>query len=686
MKKYFIYSLAALALASCGDDEFLGISHKDNPKTDGAILFSPMKGVMTKGDHVGADAASLLGSRFVVMGTKGATSVATTTVFDNYNVIYGANSAGTTESNTADWEYVGKFVHKYAGDRNISAQTIKYWDYSQAQYDFIAYSTGTTDFAKIKYAVDPAADELYVSDITPGTATNAASGGAYKVQGTKDMLKNFYLADLVTVPKANYGSEVQLKFRNLASKVRVAFYETIDGYSVRDVEFYESGTASVKYVAADPQPTSGTMENYFQQDGTPYTSSDNYDSGKTYYVPKSDVTTTATLFTSGTINNAGTYTVYYPTVNDATPTSDKNKAHVVFTPDASGTATTSDFDVLDYVRDQASTQESGKKYLGTTSATATYAGSTSDKTYYTVLPNETASALTLRVNYTLVSDDGSGETIKVWGAKAVVPAEYCQWKSNFAYTYIFKISDNTNGATEKLGGAVEGLHPITFDAVVLDSEEGIQETVTTVATPSITTYSPGVQPSAKNEYLTGKDIYVMVADKDNQGSVVNDLTTNAKLMVVTQETGAAEISEATVLDALNMGSTDGDVTTGRNGIKLTRVYPEGTVSAIPGVNGNNITKVTVNGSETAIAASNVTKFTTGASGTVYAYVYFFEAGTPSTYNTAVNVASKPDGWPAGYYTDFECNSAAPSEFAAGLYYQKLTNNNNKYAVKVIKVQ
>ena len=73
MKKYFIYSLAALALVNCGDDEFLGISHKDNPKTDGAILFSPSKRAMTKGDHVGADAAALLGNNFVVMGTKGGT-------------------------------------------------------------------------------------------------------------------------------------------------------------------------------------------------------------------------------------------------------------------------------------------------------------------------------------------------------------------------------------------------------------------------------------------------------------------------------------------------------------------------------------------------------------------------------------------------------------------------------------
>lgn len=674
MKKSLYFAIASLALVGCSD-EFLGEGQGTGVKEnlDNAIMFkSSFKG-LTRADHAGADAAMLLGSRFVVEGTKGANSVATTTVFDNYNVIYGANTAGTTESNTADWEYVGQFVHKYAGDRNISMQSIKYWDYSQAQYDFIAYSTGTTDFAKIKYAVNPAADEIYVSDITPSTATDAASGGAYKVQGTKDMLKNFYIADLVTVAKAQYGNEVQLKFRNLASKVRLAFYETVPGYSVRDVEFYESGTASVKYVAADPQPTSGTMENYFQQDGTPYTSSDNYDSGTTYYVPESDVTTTATLFTSGTINNAGTYTVYYPTVNDATPVSDKNKAHVVFSPDASGTSTTTDYAALDYVRDQASTLEVGGKYLGTTSATATYTGSTAEKTYYTVLPNETASALTLRVNYTLVSDDGSKETIKVWGAKAVVPAEFCQWKSNFAYTYIFKISDGTNGSTEALGG-VEGLHPITFDAVVTEVEDGNQETITTVATPSITTYMPGVNATIDNEYPEGT-IYVMV---NEDGTNKTDLNTKGKLYKVTGETALVPATEANVMDALNIrtstGTGDPVVITGRNSLVLTEATADATITAIPRVDGNDVT----------VAAGEAASFN-GTTGT-YAYVYEVSDAADETFSTAVNVSTEPTGWPTGYYMDFDCTVGAPATFAAGLYYTKITNNKTTYAVKVIKVQ
>lgn len=208
MKKYFIYSLAALALASCGDDEFLGISHKDNPKTDGAILFSPSKRAMTRADHVGADAANLLNNNFVVMGTKGGTigtpsSVVTDqTVFDHYNVNWTQNTANTTASNTADWEYVGVAPHTYANANGITAQTIKYWDYSAGQYDFIAYSGGT---ASLVYDA-AAANKLYVTEIDPANATTAA----YTVTGATADLGKFYIADLVTVPQANFGNEVSI--------------------------------------------------------------------------------------------------------------------------------------------------------------------------------------------------------------------------------------------------------------------------------------------------------------------------------------------------------------------------------------------------------------------------------------------------------------------------------------------
>lgn len=53
-------------------------------------------------------------------------------VMDAYTVNWTQQTANTTSSNTADWEYVG-----------IANQTIKYWDYSATSYRFFAYSIPT---------------------------------------------------------------------------------------------------------------------------------------------------------------------------------------------------------------------------------------------------------------------------------------------------------------------------------------------------------------------------------------------------------------------------------------------------------------------------------------------------------------------------------------------------------------
>ena len=59
-------------------------------------------------------------------------------VMDGYTVNWTQQTANTTSSNTADWEYVG--IHN---DKLNANQTIKYWDYSATSYRFFAYSIPT---------------------------------------------------------------------------------------------------------------------------------------------------------------------------------------------------------------------------------------------------------------------------------------------------------------------------------------------------------------------------------------------------------------------------------------------------------------------------------------------------------------------------------------------------------------
>ena len=441
--------------------------------------------------------------------------------------------------------------------------------------------------------------------------------------------------------KPEYQKEVQLSFRNLTSKVRVAFYETIPGYSVKDVYFYANNTSANSKDISE---------------------------------------TNATLFTQGDAANnkfygSGTATVYFPTVGtNNLKNSDYNKAHVAIAGTDVDAKASKDFGTLNYTTSEDSrlNKENANNniYLGRTSNQATFAGTTTPY-YQIVLPNEAGATLTLRVNYTLVANDGSGEEIKVYGAKAIVPAIYAQWKSNYAYTYIFKISDKTNGLTGLGENTPEGLYPITFDAVVADSEIGNQTTITTVATPSITTYQKG-HDIKKDEYKEG-DIYVMATDKD--GILIKDLD-KANLYTVT----GATISEATVHDALTIGSTtnaEDNTITGRNGITLTKAEMSTNITAIPGVDNNDIT----------VTANTAAKFNAKAG--IYAFVYETTptpAPASTELHTAITFDTETDLTDKGYYTDEACDTLATGKSKTNtVYYQKITNTNKTYAIKVIKV-
>ena len=151
--------------------------------------------------------------------------------------------------------------------------------------------------------------------------------------------------------------------------------------------------------------------------------------------------------------------------------------------------------------------------------------------YFTVIPTTSelaAAPLLVKCDYTLKGLDGN-DIINVKGATAAIPAAYAKWAPNTSYTYLFKISDNTNGTTGEVGTDPEGLFPITFDAAVVEVEDGTaQGTVTTVSTPSITTYQEGFAAAMK--YVAGKAIYV-TAQNDEDGTLY-DLTGKVKVFAL----------------------------------------------------------------------------------------------------------------------------------------------------------
>ena len=593
MKKhlFFAIALAGLTLAGCSSDDFVAETPPVNPnETDVPILFNSSKGILTRSasDITGAAAAELLGNKFVVSGYKGAkTNPAENIVFDNYAVEYRANTAYTTESNTRNWEYVGVERIKHAIDNGITNQTIKYWDYSKPQYDFMAWSTGT---AEAIYEGTPAAGQVLVSAITPATAFGPATNDdvvAYTMTGAAADLEQCYISDIKTVTKNEYGTEaVTLRFRSLGSKVRIGIYETVPGYSVRNVEFYSAAAVALDNTKTTPQLFSTVANNIFTQ---------------------------------------GKYTIFFPTVdipNDA----DNNVAHIKFEGTGDNQSTIVKFGALQLTIPEDGEKTTGNVYIGRTSNTASMAGEAEGNFYTQYLPNESGTNLNLRVNFVLESTDGSGEVIEVKGATAQVPSIYTQWKAGYAYTYLFKISDRTNGYTgdnydplnpddTTINSDPTGLYPITFDAVVVNSEEeNTQETITTVSTPSITTYQKGSNVLNNDEYTTGEPIFVTVNDGVGlPSSTIQVLTDKARLYTLP---ALGTYTEADVIAALNMQDDDAEDGTikGRSGLVLTEASYELTNVIEYGCDGNTIQ----------LSGNQALKFTPAA-GTNYAFIYEKEA-------------------------------------------------------------
>lgn len=459
MNKYFLYAASVLALASCSSDDFLGENSGNGQNASSAINFSGDAGKITRATSNTGDAAKMLDGQFRIYGVKKMGDTQLVSVFNEYSVWYVENK-NTTTSNTDGWEYVGAKGATNLGTGNITLtkdQTIKFWDYSAPEYYFIAGSPIT----------------CFSHTLTPGNDINSATikGLAGHINaneaGQAITTNPVYIADPIVVKKADYQKHVQFSFKRQQAMVRVGLYETIPGYSITEINFYEAGGSKAKD-GNNIILTSGT-ENYF--------------------VGGSDVKGTITY------NWTGTTPSYTYTYDDTNLTKTQNWYAGKFEPH-NALATVS------------------------TAAVAELYGKDNDMStngYFTVIPTPSATKaapILIKCDYTLTSDDDSGETIKVTGATAAIPAAFSKWEANTRYTYLFKISQNTNGTTGNPENPEDkvGLYPITFDAFVTEMTDKTQGTTTTVATPSITTYQEGSVTNEGIEYKPNKEIKVTVTD------------------------------------------------------------------------------------------------------------------------------------------------------------------------------
>ncbi|MBQ0046669.1 MAG: hypothetical protein KBT33_04040 [Prevotellaceae bacterium] len=652
-------SIAALTLAGCANDEYIGNGESPQQSKNTEISFAMKTPNMTRAGEeiIGSAAATKLNTHFVVYGTKHNTTAENGTaandqiVFNQYQVEWADNTAGTTESNTHNWEYVGKKAYAKNNDAEVT-QTIKYWDYGATNgYTFYAFSSKDISY--------PAAntDKVSVTKVTADPASENQS--VYKKGYTVTVkagasLDDIYYSDRTPVAKAAYGNPVVLTFRNISAKIRVGFYETIPGYSVTIDKFYydDNASAAVTTYKAMNKDDADNFQAAVQNVSAPTGENTN------------SLTVTYHDVASGIENR--------PTVTNTT---------------------------VNYNYNLKLGSNIKGKTLGITSTAPTW--DKENGAYTSIYAFEgNANPMLIRCDYTLTSTDGSGEVIKVKNARAVVPTQYVKWKSNYAYTYLFKISDKTNGTTgttptdpddptkpenpedpDSPKPDPEGLFPITFDAVVVATVDGNQETITTVASNSVTSYQEGKVVTANDEYKNG-DIYVVNSNITAANhpviapTEIGDAAKNAQIYEITQATTSDEISEATVLANLNGA---------QNGLKLTALTGDGTaatlVKEVPAPNNEKFD----------FGEKGAVKFT-AAAGKTYAYVYCTKKYVATVYEAVANDATFSSDITYYFKTTNDVYSAASGlsadnfdTYKNNLFVVKTAGTTGVYDVKVIKV-
>lgn len=620
MKKIVYFAAALLGLASCTSDDFTGDQNLGEANGQAPISFSFDVPNATRAS--GAEAATKLNNKFIVYAEKNESAATAPAdgnlVFPNYRVDYTANTAYSTTSNTKDWEYVGlAYTSTDAANIKIggtavtdNTQTIKYWDYAASNYVFTAVSAKPEDITAGRVVINKITSGSTVYD--KGYTVTLAKDGSDNYPSLSDL----YFADRLPIAQGTGKDRTAINAYggNATFTFRNSLTQVRAGI-YETIPGYQV-TAIKFYVTGDTEAKSG---------GT-----------SAFGVMAPNIGT----------NYEGTLTVTY---YDATDAATENHPKLSFT----GTPNN------DLILGTNPSTVSTSKPLGTTSAAPTW--DTDGGTFTSVLPQiDNTTNMKLKVDYTLYNEV-TKETINVTGKTAEVPAEYLAWKPNFRYTYLFKITDSD-------------LYPITFDAVVIEAEDGEAEYITTVTEPSITTFGVkgGKYQVGNDQYENGSDVYATIVDA---GNVIDPTGKYNVYTVATTDATYYPITEASVAESI------AEVSAKTHNVTCTAYAGTPTVTAtVPGEDGNDIT----------LAAGKAIKLEALAAGT-YAVEYVKTAATYKAQEITFATQAEYDAAFAALnlYTDNTTTTAATASSwvdATTKFYKKVVDTTGTYAYKVIVVQ
>lgn len=525
MKKGLFFAVAATMLASCASDELVDVSIPNAGSTHSDIRFTTNQKNMTRSWTELQKAGHYNFGVFAYKSTDLVNPVMPNYLVGYYDEANGYQKSGTTwgdpngqEDGLSYWMYEGMGSNEYNGTyagsaltpaftSNNTNQYLKYWDKSAAYTNFIAYSPYINGGGTATY-VDGTAQSATGSDTRVLTIPN----GTLK-DGYNDPSLSEYMYASAHVLNADYGHDVALQFHRLNAKVNIKFWEDVPGYKVRILTLqegkYDEGVYAAASIHKDNDHSVGTYGVYGYRAGQYYTA---------------------------------------------------NGVKIQF--DANATKT----DSYQYEGTTAST-ETQLKFAAPAVAQIgenRYAASASATTYYAIPKGSAAAVLedgntdianptgtlnsdlkytgfTFHVTYELTAED-TGETIKVSDATVHVPADYCNWKENTHYTYIFKITKNSNGTTvdptdptnpdvdpsDPEVPEVQSLYPIVFDnCTVVDWDENVSEWE--ISEGNVVAYHD-IQLSVYSLASNGGTIHIDdITDKDTYSGHAIDWTNGIKV-------------------------------------------------------------------------------------------------------------------------------------------------------------
>ena len=432
MKKQVFFAVAAMALASCSSDGLVNNSAADQ---EAPIAFGVEKKNITRG----ANFETLERYNFGVWAYKYKEDAVTQQVMGNYLVGYcnettkkgyehsGSTtwnqSAGDLDDYKSPWFYenLGNKEYTYNGDEGYyKADQSAYMSANENQYlrywD-LAY-TNTNFYAYAPYKA---------SGVRYENGTIIVDNGA-QTAGYSDNSKTEFLYAGYKALNSD-KKDVLLQFYHLGAKVNLQFYEDIPGYKVQLLDVTTSGTGIQATPAFyDESQKKNVLDNYYTTCGATIKYNENM-------VPTAAVSH----------------------INDAANKSNKNLK----------------FDLpsnTEIPQAGASTPQDYAK---------------SPTTYYAVAqPTTSEVGFTFHVSYKLIAED-NGEEITVHDARVYVPAKsvsgetttyIAAWQPNTAYTYTFKITNNSTGSTSTTTPNIEdptiptekALYPIVFDGATVE--------------------------------------------------------------------------------------------------------------------------------------------------------------------------------------------------------------------------